>query len=180
MASPKPIFAGSPRKSRPGTANASRHGGGIGMESAVDLDRSVDSRLREANRRGKTVRQRGLALTARYLPSRRMMRVELTSGIVLLVPTHLIQGLATAPRAARGNVQVVGRGYALYWPDLDLDVSVPALLAGSFGTRAWMSELARAAGRCTSPAKAKAARENGRKGGRPRKRPTPAARAAPP
>lgn len=40
---------------------------------------------------------------------------------------------------------------------------------GVFGTRKWMSELARRAGRATSPAKAAAARANGAKGGRPRK-----------
>ena len=38
-----------------------------------------------------------------------------------------------------------------------------------FGTKAWMSELARRGGRITSPAKAAAARANGAKGGRPRK-----------
>ena len=46
------------------------------------------------------------------------------------------------------------------------DLAVPDLMAGLFGTRAWM---ARRAGRTTSPAKAEAARRNGAKGGRPRK-----------
>ncbi|PZR07781.1 MAG: DUF2442 domain-containing protein, partial [Azospirillum brasilense] len=49
---------------------------------------------------------------------------------------------------------------------LDADLSVPGLLAGLFGTRAFM---ARQAGRATSPAKAAAARANGARGGRPRK-----------
>ena len=47
-----------------------------------------------------------------------------------------------------------------------MDLSIPGLLAGVFGTRAHM---ARQAGRATSPAKASAARRNGAKGGRPRK-----------
>ena len=43
-------------------------------------------------------------------------------------------------------------------------------LMGLFGTRAWMArEQARIAGTARSPAKAAAARENGRKGGRPRR-----------
>jgi hypothetical protein len=47
---------------------------------------------------------------------------------------------------------------------------VPALVAGIFGTKRWMTgELARIAGRVRSPAKASAARANGAKGGRPRK-----------
>ncbi len=61
-------------------------------------------------------------------------------------------------------------GFSLHWPKPDVDLYVPALLSGVFGTRAWMaSELARMAGRTQSPAKAAAARANGAKGGRPRK-----------
>jgi hypothetical protein len=57
----------------------------------------------------------------------------------------------------------------LHWPALDVDLFVPGLVVGIFGTRAWMTrELARVAGQTTSPAKAAAARSNGAKGGRPR------------
>ena len=69
-----------------------------------------------------------------------------------------------------GDIQVDGLGFNLHWPALDVDLYVPALIAGIFGTRAWMaSELARVAGRAKSPAKTAAARRNGAKGGRPRK-----------
>lgn len=47
-----------------------------------------------------------------------------------------------------------------------MDLSVPGLMAGLFGTKAYM---ARRAGQATSAAKAAAARKNGRKGGRPRR-----------
>lgn len=50
---------------------------------------------------------------------------------------------------------------------LDVDFTVPGLMAGIFGTRVAM---ARRAGQATSPAKAAAARKNGRKGGRPPRR----------
>ncbi len=67
-------------------------------------------------------------------------------------------------------VEVDGLGFNLHWPALDVDLYVPALVAGIFGTRAWMArELARVAGRKTSAAKAVASRANGAKGGRPRK-----------
>ena len=61
---------------------------------------------------------------------------------------------------------MLGTGTGLHWEALDADLSVPGLLAGLFGTRAFM---ARQAGRATSPAKAAAARANGARGGRPRK-----------
>jgi hypothetical protein len=47
-----------------------------------------------------------------------------------------------------------------------VDLSIPGLLAGLFGTKSYM---ARHAGQATSAAKAAAARVNGAKGGRPRK-----------
>jgi hypothetical protein len=68
------------------------------------------------------------------------------------------------------GVEVDGLGFNLHWPALDVDLYVPALVAGIFGTRAWMTrELARVAGQAKSPAKAATSRSNGAKGGRPRK-----------
>lgn len=64
---------------------------------------------------------------------------------------------------------MLGAGHGLHWEALDADFTVPGLLMGLFGTRAWMArEQARLAGATTSAAKALAARENGKKGGRPR------------
>jgi hypothetical protein len=52
-----------------------------------------------------------------------------------------------------------------------LDLAVPDLIAACVGSRAWMSALARQGGKATTTAKRQAARENGKKGGRPRKVP---------
>jgi hypothetical protein len=78
----------------------------------------------------------------------------------------LAEGLTGADPQALGNFELSGGGYGLHWPALDVDLTVPGLLAGIFGTAKWM---AAQAGRSSSPAKAAAARRNGRKGGRPRK-----------
>lgn len=168
MASSRAISAGSPGKSVRITSNASPAGSKRRPDDAR-LDRMVDRRLVEANRRGAAVTRRGLACSARYVAKDRQVRIALTTGAVLLVPADHIQGLADAGLAARRKLRVDGGGHALHWPELDLDVSVPGLIAGLMGNEAWMSELARRAGRSRSPAKAKSARENGRKGGRPPK-----------
>ncbi|HEY9899143.1 MAG TPA: hypothetical protein V6D00_08175 [Pantanalinema sp.] len=56
---------------------------------------------------------------------------------------------------------------------MDTGFTVDWLLAGVFGGETWMarlrSENARLGGRATSEAKRSAARENGKKGGRPKK-----------
>jgi hypothetical protein len=46
---------------------------------------------------------------------------------------------------------------------------VHALIDGVFGSKAWMRDIGRVGGSAKSEAKATAARENGKKGGRPRK-----------
>jgi hypothetical protein len=59
----------------------------------------------------------------------------------------------------------------MHWPRLDADLYVPGLLSGALGSRAWMAaQLGAEGGRASTPAKAEAARANGAKGGRPRKR----------
>jgi hypothetical protein len=79
------------------------------------------------------------------------------------------EGLQDASDDDLAEVEILGRGYALHWEKLDVDLSVPGLLAGLFGTRRHMDRLRAArAGRATSTAKADAARRNGAKGGRPR------------
>ena len=93
--------------------------------------------------------------------------VELTNGCTFAFPPRLAQGLETATADQLSEVEVLGLGYGLHWEGLDVDLSLPGLMAGLFGTRRFM---AARAGRATSPAKAAAARANGAKGARPRKR----------
>lgn len=106
------------------------------------------------------------AVRARYDRRSRRIVIELTNGSLFAFPAELAQGLAGASPEALGEIELSGGGYGLHWPSLDVDLTVPGLLAGIFGTARWM---AANAGRATSPAKAAAARRNGAKGGRPRK-----------
>ena len=134
--------------------------------------RAVDAQLEVAAAAAVDRRRHGdLARSVSFDARTRRLRVELKSGLGLLVPVDRVEGLAGLPASAIRAVRIVGQGYAMHWPALDLDVSVPALVAGCFGSRAWMAALARAGGKSTSAAKAEAARRNGRKGGRPRREP---------
>ena len=92
--------------------------------------------------------------------------VELTNGCTFAFPPGLAEGLEGATDEQLSQAEILGAGSGLHWEALDVDLSIPGLLAGLFGTRAAM---ARQAGRASSPAKAAAARANGAKGGRPRR-----------
>lgn len=104
--------------------------------------------------------------TVRYDQCNSRIIVDLTNGCTFTFPPRLAQGLEAASDDELDAVEILGAGYGLHWEALDVDLSVPGLLAGLFGTKAHM---ARQAGRTKSPAKAAAARVNGLKGGRPRK-----------
>jgi len=106
------------------------------------------------------------AAAARYDRASRRVIVDLENGCAFAFPPRLAQGLETASDDQLAAVEILGRGYGLHWEELDVDLSLPGLMAGLFGTKAWM---ARQAGRATSAAKAAASRANGAKGGRPRK-----------
>jgi len=108
----------------------------------------------------------------RYDAALRRIVITLRHGLELAIPVHLLQGLADAPPASLDRIEISPEGTGLHWPDLDADLYVPALIQGLFGTRRWMASLlGQAGGRARSEAKTRAARLNGRKGGRPRKRP---------
>lgn len=113
------------------------------------------------------------ARSASFDAASRRVRIELANGCAFEFPAELAQGLAGAAPADLARVQVYPGGDALRWDALDVDLSVPGLLAGLFGGRAWMREMGKRmgqkGGRARTPDKASAARENGKKGGRPRK-----------
>ncbi|ATU91499.1 DUF2442 domain-containing protein [Phyllobacterium zundukense] len=103
-------------------------------------------------------------------PVTRRVVIDLVNGCSYAFPVQFVQDLKDATEENLADIHVDGVGFNLHWPKLEVDLYVPALVAGIFGTRAWMtSELARIAGKVSSPAKSAAARANGAKGGRPRK-----------
>lgn len=111
------------------------------------------------------------APSSRYRPSVGKLEVEFDNGATLAVPARLIQGLARASATGLSKIETTPAGWGLHFPRLDADVYVPALFEGIYGSEAWMKQAACVAGSTRSAAKGAAARENGKKGGRPRKAP---------
>ena len=127
----------------------------------------TDAEIDDALRRGARARMvEARASSARYDRGADRMVVELTNGCAFVFPPRLAQGLQDAAPEQLEKVEILGAGSGLRWEALDVDLSVPDLLAGVFGTKSY---LARKAGATRSAAKAAAARANGAKGGRPRK-----------
>jgi hypothetical protein len=83
------------------------------------------------------------AKSARYDRRSRRIIVDLRNGSTLIFPPELAQGLAAADHRALSKIHISPSGAGLSWPDLDVDFSLPALMAGIFGTREWMRKLTR-------------------------------------
>ena len=67
-------------------------------------------------------------------------------------------------------MEVEAFGLGIHFPTIDADLYVPALLEGLLGSKNWMAaQLGAVGGRTRTAAKAMASRENGKRGGRPRK-----------
>jgi hypothetical protein len=81
-----------------------------------------------------------------------------------------VEGLHGASADDLRAVEVEAFGLGIHFPTLDADLYVPALLEGLLGPKNWMAaQLGAAGGRTRTAAKA-IARENGKRGGRLRKK----------
>jgi len=132
-------------------------------EARVDAQISA-ARVRESKARASGLR----AKSARYDEKSERVVLELTNGIGLAFPARLVRGLERATTTQRASLTLSPSGSGVIWEALDADISVPGVVASTFGRQLAASALGAAGGKSRSPAKAKAAKANGAKGGRPR------------
>lgn len=111
------------------------------------------------------------AVRARY--DRRLGRIviELSNKLAVMFAPADAEELEKASPADLEPIEISPSGFGIHFPKLDADLYLPGLLEGFFGSREWMAaRLGAAGGRSRSAAKRKAAKKNGKLGGRPRKR----------
>jgi hypothetical protein len=111
-----------------------------------------------------------IARAARYDSRRGLIVIALEGGCEFAFPAALAEGLADAPRSKLTKIKISPNGLGLHWPLLDADLYVPGLIEGAFGSGRWMQQIGKLGGLSRSTMKAKASRENGKRGGRPKDR----------
>lgn len=130
----------------------------------------TERELEQAENRMAVLRDAGHAVSARYDRRRSRVVVALNTGVELTFPARLAEGLADASPDSLAEIEISPAGLGLHWPKLDADLYVPALLQGVLGSKQWMArQLGAQGGRSRTASKVAASRENGRKGGRPKK-----------
>lgn len=101
----------------------------------------TDAQAGVAEARGRAVLEtEPRAVAARYSHKTGRVTVDLTNGCAYAFPADLLQDLSEASPDEPASVKVNGTGFNLHWPKLDADIYVPALVAGVFGTKDWMSK----------------------------------------
>ena len=123
-----------------------------------------------AKARGEARMQGPRAVSAHYDAGRSRVIVRLMTGVELGFAPRDVEGLQNASAEDLKAVEVEAFGLGIHFPKLDAGLYVPALLESVLGSKRWMAaQLGAAGGRTRSAAKAAASRENGKRGGRPRK-----------
>ena len=131
-----------------------------------------DADFEAAARRGAQRLKKGpVAVAARYDPLTGRVVIEIDSGLEIAFKPQHAQGLEAATPADLSEIEISPSGQGLYFPAIDADLYLPALLDGFLGSKAWMAaRMGQVGGRATTQAKQAAARANGRLGGRPRRK----------
>ena len=142
------------------------------MPSSEEFARQNDAAVREAR---EAERAEPRARSVSYDAARGLVLVELASGFVFGFPPGRAPGLEAAGPEQLSWVRISPSGDGLHWDELDAHVSLNGLMEEGLNLREWAP---RYLGRITSEAKSRAARENGAKGGRPRRSAPPARSAA--
>ncbi len=123
-----------------------------------------------AKARGEARMRGPRAESAHYDAGRNRVIVRLTTGVELGFAPRDVEGLQNASVDDLKVIEVEAFGLGIHFPKLDADLYVPALLGGVLGSKRWMAaQLGAAGGRTRSAVKAAASRENGKRGGRPRR-----------
>ena len=118
-----------------------------------------ETAFKAAGVRGRFAHARPHAVKARFDRRSERVVVGLNTGIEFAFDPRLAPGLAEAAAEDLVGVTVEGVGSTLHFPRLDADFTVSRLLEGFLGPMDWTRREARAL----------ASRENGKRGGRPRR-----------
>ena len=109
-----------------------------------------------------------IATSVRYDQNSDRVIIGLSTGYDIAFSPRQAEGLATAKPGDLDTIEITPSGFGLYFPKLDVDLYLPSLMQGVFGSKRWIAaQLGARGGKAKSKAKAKAARVNGRLGGRP-------------
>lgn len=132
----------------------------------IDFNKQFDDALKKAKEHDLLEPR---VAKVKYDKKSKKVIIHFTNGASFIVPIILLQGLKYADDDLLSQVEVTPSKSGICWINLDAYFSITSLMAGMFGNKLWMSELGKLGGKVKSLEKARASKQNGKKGGRPKK-----------
>jgi hypothetical protein len=132
-------------------------------------DITTDAEIDAALERAKPHDNDPLARTVQYVPLLKLLIIGLTNGRRIALPIEGVPELKKATKKVLENWELLGRGTAINWPDIEVALPIDGIIEGAYGNSRWMSEVGQKSGSAKTSAKRKAAPVNGAKVGRPMK-----------
>ena len=104
--------------------------------------RTTPDQIRTALQKTRLLPEEPSLESIRYYGPEQLFVLTMSNGRRRFIPREELQGLGEAKKRQLSNIEIVGPGTGVYWPDLDISFGVSQLLDGIYGTKEWMKRLA--------------------------------------
>jgi Protein of unknown function (DUF2442) len=128
----------------------------------VGTDAEIDATLEPA----KPDYNDPLARTVHYVPLLKIIIIGLSNGRRIALPIENVPELSKATKKVLQNCELLDRGTASNFPDIDVALPIDGIIEGVYGKCRWMAELGQKDGSAKTQAERTAAHINGKKGRR--------------
>ncbi len=103
--------------------------------------RSTDAEIDAAIEEAKSAPALPAATRVEFVPSLRLLLLQLKSGQRLAIPVEDLEELANATDEELAAVELLGPGTGVHFPAFDGNLYVPYLVEGNRGSKRWMEQL---------------------------------------
>jgi hypothetical protein len=93
-----------------------------------------------------------LARTVQYVPLLKIIIIGLNNGRRIALPIEDVPALSKATKKALQNCELLGRGTAINFPDIDVALPIDGIIKGVYGKSRRMAELGQKDGRAKTEA----------------------------
>jgi hypothetical protein len=79
------------------------------------------------------------ASTVQYVPLLKLLIIVLANGRRIALPIEGVPELKKATKKVLANWELLGRGTAINWPDIDVALPIDGIIEGVYGKSRWIS-----------------------------------------
>jgi hypothetical protein len=132
-------------------------------------NKELDRQIRQAKKHTKKWLQSNIATKkAWYDDKKNAIKIKFNNAIEISIPVNLIEELNGVDKNELSEIRINPLRNAIYWEKLNIYIDSYGLVLNHLDAKTWAYRyIGSQSGKVKSEAKAKAVRENGKKGGRP-------------